>query len=796
MAIKSKKWKTIVSFGAFALGVSLLLVNGNKIGGRLLRYAGSEEGIAGIFEQDYQNTSDFRYHVEDRLSDFLVMGAGGELGWYGESQEYGYDVFYNSAEDILVNYDSAATTSIVEGASDWEDNTAETEDDSDAKLSGKSSKDPAESNREKAEKFHEYLKSDKNMLYRITCDGEELYSNMEEGQTAEWGTALPEGYNFILYFDGNEVKIQKDGVEADVYGDGYYREEKNDWYVPGYKNFTVDEDTKKIQVMILAAKNPINYSYAKYNENGYVWGDNTFYYLAEKTGRHYREIKTAFAGLLTGIGLFAIFLLLHRGKKEADAALARITGKIWFEGKVLLWGVTVIAGCSVWAGYFGYYGEIPYELGYAVLYSGYGMGDFFSGTLQEILYFISTVPGYLLFLFWTIYLTVNDVKKNRETFFNGIVYRFGKAFETKNLKMPFSRRMVRRFLPVFLISAALSAAALLFALYADKNGITYPAVVFVVGILAFAGFLFLCFWYLSKVRQQAEEMDALTAHIQAIHDGDYAEHGKRGRGSELLEAAVNLEEIKQGMEQAVEERIKSERMKVELVANVSHDIKTPLTSIISYVQFLKQEENLPEHVKDYIRILDEKSERLKNMVQDVFSVSKAASGQLPVELEELDFGKLLRQTLADMDGQISSSPVMVKAEIPEHAILIRADGQRMYRVFQNLLQNALKYSLEGSRVFITLKEDASLAVASIKNTSRSELAGDLDFTERFMRGDESRTDGGSGLGLSIAKSFTEACGGTFQLEMIADLFVVTVAFPKTEKGLMKADEKGEADCRM
>ncbi len=181
-------------------------------------------------------------------------------------------------------------------------------------------------------------------------------------------------------------------------------------------------------------------------------------------------------------------------------------------------------------------------------------------------------------------------------------------------------------------------------------------------------------------------------------------------------------------------------------------------------------------MRDYVKILDEKSQRLKNMVQDVFAVSKAASGELPMHMEKLDFGKLLRQTLADMEEQIEGSRVTFRTEIPESPVMILADGQRMYRVFQNLFQNAIQYSLDGSRVFVTLQTDGSLAVASVKNTSHLELEKGKDFTERFTRGDQSRTDGGSGLGLSIAQSFTEACGGSFSWETNADLFVVTVSF--------------------
>ena len=147
-----------------------------------------------------------------------------------------------------------------------------------------------------------------------------------------------------------------------------------------------------------------------------------------------------------------------------------------------------------------------------------------------------------------------------------------------------------------------------------------------------------------------------------------------------------------------------------------------------------------------------------------------------MQMEELDFGKLLWQTLADMEEQIMGSDVTFRTEIPDAPVMILADGQRMYRVFQNLFQNAIKYSLQGSRVYVTLEVEGQLAQASVKNTSRQEIDKSRDFAERFTRGDQSRTDGGSGLGLSIAQSFTEACGGEFSWETDADLFVVRVLF--------------------
>ena len=262
----------------------------------------------------------------------------------------------------------------------------------------------------------------------------------------------------------------------------------------------------------------------------------------------------------------------------------------------------------------------------------------------------------------------------------------------------------------------------------------------------------------------------------AAGDLDYKIDLTELQGEDNLQLAGIVNSLGEGMKAAVQEQMKSERLIADLITNVSHDIKTPLTSILSYSELLMQEP-LEGAASDYAQIIQQKALRLKSMVQDVFEISKAASDQLPVKPEVLDFGKLLRQTLADMDGEIQKSGLTFKLDLPEQPVEITADGTRLYRVFQNLLQNALNYSLPGSRVYLSLKTTDKAAVASIRNTSRNELPEGVDFTARFVRGDESRTDGGTGLGLSVAKSFTEACGGTFRVETMADLFTAIVSFP-------------------
>lgn len=238
-----------------------------------------------------------------------------------------------------------------------------------------------------------------------------------------------------------------------------------------------------------------------------------------------------------------------------------------------------------------------------------------------------------------------------------------------------------------------------------------------------------------------------------------------------------FDDINKGFNESLEDQMRAERMKIELVTNVSHDLKTPLTSIISYVDLLSKEENLSETASDYVKILVEKSNRLKSIVSDLFDLAKSTSGDITLDLENLDLKKLIEQTLGDMEQDIIASNLQIKTKLPDDAIMIYSDGKKLYRVFQNIIDNALKYSLQGTRVYVGLEERDGKAVATIKNTASYEM----DFTaeeilQRFNRGDKSRTSEGSGLGLSIAESFTRICGGDFKVDIDGDLFKVTLLF--------------------
>jgi signal transduction histidine kinase len=283
-----------------------------------------------------------------------------------------------------------------------------------------------------------------------------------------------------------------------------------------------------------------------------------------------------------------------------------------------------------------------------------------------------------------------------------------------------------------------------------------------------------------------KDMSKISRQIKALGT-DEAFDEKISEKSALYNDYLMLTQISEKVKNSVEEQIKSERMKIELVANVSHDLKTPLTSIIGYIDLLKKLE-LDDEASSYVQILDKKSQKLKSIVYDVFSLAKATSG-IDVNLAEIDFVVLFNQALADADDKIKNSGKTLKIDISEQSATVMADGDKMYRVFQNLIDNALNYSLEGSRIFLEVKREGDNILYKSKNVSSYPIEFTADeIVERFVRGDKSRTDGGSGLGLSIAKSFTEACGGEFTIDLDGDVFKTTVSMP-----ILNKEEKSEID---
>ena len=240
-----------------------------------------------------------------------------------------------------------------------------------------------------------------------------------------------------------------------------------------------------------------------------------------------------------------------------------------------------------------------------------------------------------------------------------------------------------------------------------------------------------------------------------------------------------LMKVRQGFSNAVEEEVRSRNMKTELITNVSHDLKTPLTAIITYVNLLKEEGISEETRKEYVETLDRKSQRLKVLIEDLFEVSKATSNSITLNYADVDLVNLIKQVRLENEDRIADADLLFRWELPKEKCVLRLDPQKTYRIMENLIVNALKYSMTGSRVYVQLEDTENEAIFTIKNISAMELNLEPEkLTERFVRGDASRNTEGSGLGLAIVQSFTHVQGGNFAIEIDGDLFKAIVKFRK------------------
>ena len=242
--------------------------------------------------------------------------------------------------------------------------------------------------------------------------------------------------------------------------------------------------------------------------------------------------------------------------------------------------------------------------------------------------------------------------------------------------------------------------------------------------------------------------------------------------------AASVNNIRAGLSEAIQERIRNERMKADLITNVSHDIKTPLTSIVNYVDLLKRENLENENARNYIRVLDEKSQRLKQLTEDLVEASKVSSGNVVLDMKPIRFGELIRQTNGEFEEKFAARGLQMVCKMDEEPLVIMADGRRMWRVVENLYNNIAKYAMPNTRVYAEARRVGCRVVLEIKNISENPLNIKAEeLTERFIRGDASRTTEGSGLGLSIAKSLTQLMGGIFFIGVDGDLFKASITFP-------------------
>ncbi|NLZ82245.1 MAG: sensor histidine kinase, partial [Clostridiales bacterium] len=410
---------------------------------------------------------------------------------------------------------------------------------------------------------------------------------------------------------------------------------------------------------------------------------------------------------------------------------------------------------------------------------------FFQVLLLEMAYIFGDIlafalAGILTILIWTVYSMSFAVRVKLGTIWKDTViahvlkfirYGFrrikrGIAWLGKNISLTWK---------VVLLTAGvvfLEMCTVLLALLYREPALSL--VLWMIEHLIFIILIFIITYSLVKLKKGAEVLveGDLSYKVDTSHMfGDFKRHGE------------NLNSIAVGLNHAVEDRMKSERLKTELITNVSHDIKTPLTSIINYSDLITKEETDNPAISEYAEVLFRQSERLKKLIEDLMEASKAVTGNIEVQLLPCEVGVLLTQTVGEYAQRMHDGELQLITKNPQEKVQILADGRLLWRVFDNLMNNICKYAQDNTRVYLSVEKKDGRALISFKNISRSSLDIPMEeLMERFVRGDKSRGTEGNGLGLSIAKNLVELQGGNFDLTIDGDLFKVVLDFPIKETG--------------
>lgn len=392
------------------------------------------------------------------------------------------------------------------------------------------------------------------------------------------------------------------------------------------------------------------------------------------------------------------------------------------------------------------------------------------GTINYVILLVG-ILGYLLCYAMCAVIGVTTIKRIKAKKFikSFLIYKIGKFcfdkiqgwFRTINQNATENKRIFWYYLLFIIISIMLVS-------------LFYTGI----AIILLIGFWIWAYYQIKKYILEQEKIKNALKDIYEGKSNDVHLNESELKGA-LKEMAIYVNDIASGFSNAINESLKSERLKTELITNVSHDIKTPLTSIINYVDLLKKENIQDEKVKEYIDILDKKSQRLKKLTEDLVEASKVSSGNVKLNLENINIKELFNQTIGEFKDRFEEKNLIIETTIPNDNIKINADSRYLYRIIENLFSNITKYALEGSRVYIDIIEKEKIVDISIKNISKDKLNISSDeLMQRFVRGDKSRYTEGSGLGLSIAKSLTELQGGTFDIIIDGDLFKVHIIWPK------------------
>lgn len=375
-------------------------------------------------------------------------------------------------------------------------------------------------------------------------------------------------------------------------------------------------------------------------------------------------------------------------------------------------------------------------------------------TLAELFFFISI---FLFLAIWT-WETINDEDKLIKEIKESFIYRLGTGIVDLFLYKSIAGLVITTLFCIFMVGLGFG-----WIFYGDTIGF----VAFFIGCLGVPIILIFL--------QQMGYLNRIMKHTKQMAEGHTNSEIEVKGKFPLSSHASNLNKVRNGIQKSLQEQAKSERLKTELITNVSHDLRTPLTSIITYTDLLKNENITEEERKHYIDVIDKKSARLKTLIEDLFEVSKMASGNMEINKERIDLSQLLQQAVGEHEEAFEKERLELRVSLPDQPILAYVDGQKWWRVLDNLIVNALKYSLSGTRVYISLIKQGQEAIFTIKNISSYELTENAEeLVERFKRADASRNTEGSGLGLAIVQSIVNLHNGKMSIEVDGDLFKVTV----------------------
>ncbi|MBN3415768.1 sensor histidine kinase [Clostridium botulinum] len=480
-----------------------------------------------------------------------------------------------------------------------------------------------------------------------------------------------------------------------------------------------------------------------FNSSGYI--SKNYNYYNSIRDRLIKEIIVGISSLIMGI----IILIIFKRRNYLDSPMLNkvkgIYNNIPLDLKLFIFILyTAIMG--------------SYLINLSFFYKPLGINHFIIITLISI---------YILYFIFNIKYAI-ELKKDKNKFLiqckGSFINKLLNAFKNSNLN-----KNIKLKIAFVMALSVLLAIFILLVIVLGIHSIIVASIVAIIYIVLLIRYLFKKADYLNEILKATEEMSYGNLDYVIKENGESA----------LGKIAHNINNMKDGYKKSLEEQVKSERLKTELITNVSHDLKTPLTSIINYIDLLKKEDLSKDEINGYISVLDRKSKRLKSLIEDLFEASKMSSGAVELNIEKINLTALLKQSIAEFEEKIRKSSLELKFKYDNNKTYANLDGKKTWRVFENLINNIIKYSQPDTRVYIDLIETNTKIIITMKNISRYEMDFSADeIFERFKRGDKARNTDGSGLGLAIAKSISELQGGSLNIIIDGDLFKVIVEFNK------------------